>query len=275
METTTEPVTGAAAGVPFLAVPPAHPTSTSPIVLTWHLMDPPRTERAFAAALPLAGLDAWRIHLGLPLCGSRSPEGGLDEVMRLGYEDAVLNLHRPVTDQAVAELGPALAELRPRLGLGDGPIGLVGASHGSAVAQLVLAEGDLPIAAAVLISPVVELGSVVTAMAARYGFEYPWSDASREVAGRIDFVARSAELARHGAGVLLLVGEDDDRAGFWEPARRLSAALGERAEARLVPGMAHALAEEPGVEPAPQIPAAAEVDRQAVEWFRRHLTPSA
>jgi hypothetical protein len=35
--------------------------------------------------------------------------------------------------------------------------------------------------------------------------------------------------------------------------------------------MGHALAEEPGTEPAPQLPCAKAVDRLAVEWRRRHL----
>ncbi|MFC5230860.1 hypothetical protein [Pseudonocardia zijingensis] len=62
-------------------------------------MDPPRTEAAFAAALPLAGLDAWRIYLGLPLPGARFPEGGVDALMRLGFEDAVQNLYGPISVQ--------------------------------------------------------------------------------------------------------------------------------------------------------------------------------
>ncbi len=45
-------------------------------MIAWHLMDPPRTAAAFAAALPLQGLDAWRVYLELPLCGSRLPAGG-------------------------------------------------------------------------------------------------------------------------------------------------------------------------------------------------------
>jgi hypothetical protein len=36
--------------------------------------------------------------------------------------------------------------------------------------------------------------------------------------------------------------------------------------------MEHALAEEPGIEPAPQTPHAAAVDRLAVKWFQRRLT---
>ena len=47
------PVTGRAAGVPFIVfAPDSGDHATSPIVLAWHLLDAPRTEAAFAAALP-------------------------------------------------------------------------------------------------------------------------------------------------------------------------------------------------------------------------------
>jgi hypothetical protein len=168
-------VAGLAAGVPFVAVPPqGAPRASAPVVLAWHLLDPPRTERALAAALPLRGLDAWRIYLGLPLSGSRMPAGGLDELMRLGYEDAVMNLHRRVVYGAVDELGPAFSELRERLGILDGPVGVMGGSNGAAVAQLVVAEGDLDVRAAVLVSPVIRLRRAVSAMERRFGVAYPW-----------------------------------------------------------------------------------------------------
>jgi hypothetical protein len=134
-----EPISGQAAGVPFVALPPAGgPRASAPVVIAWHLLDPPRTEAAFAAQVPLRGLDAWRIYLGLPLSGSRLPAGGWDELMRLAHEDAVLNLHRPIAYGAAEELGPALADLRRRLGIDPGPIGVMGGSAGAAVAQLVL-----------------------------------------------------------------------------------------------------------------------------------------
>ncbi|WP_366932891.1 hypothetical protein [Pseudonocardia sp.] len=152
-------ITGTAAGVPFLAVPPASGSASAPTVVGWHLMDPPRTETAFASALPLDGLDAWRIYLGLPMCGSRLPEGGFDELMRLGHEDAVLNLFGPITTQAAAEFPAALAELRSRFDLAQGPIGVLGGSLGAAVAQLVIAGGDVEVDAAVLVGPVVQLAT--------------------------------------------------------------------------------------------------------------------
>jgi pimeloyl-ACP methyl ester carboxylesterase len=275
----TRPITGEAAGVPFLAVPPeSEPTSSTPTVIAWHLLDPPSTETAMAAAVPLTGLDAWRIYLGLPMTGSRMPAGGPDELMRLGYEDALLNLQGPVSDRAASEFEPAFAALRDRLGLGAGSLGLVGGSIGAAVAELVLAEHDVEVGAAVLISPVVRMRAVVEAMERRFGVDYPWSDASHAVADRLDFVARVDEVAKRDAAILLVVGEDDDVTGFREPAGELREALAQRfedpglAELVLVPGMGHALAEEPGFEPAPQTAHAAEVDRRAVDWLRRHLS---
>ena len=276
----TTPITGTAAGVPYLAVPPeGGGTGTSPVVAAWHLMDAPRSEAAFAAALPMSGLGAWRVYLGLPMTGSRAPAGGPEELMRLGYEDAVLNLQEPVITQAAGEFAAALAVLRDRLGVAGGPLALVGGSIGAAVASLVLAESEIDVAAAVLVSPLVQLRPAVDAMARQFGFDYPWPDAAVEVAHRLDFVARAGEIAGRGQpAVLIVVGEDDDQAGFRTPAADLRAALASRYDdsrrVRLtqVPGMGHALAEEPGLDAAPQTQAAATVDRHVVDWLGRHLT---
>lgn len=98
------------------------------------------------------------------------------------------------------------------------------------------------------------------------------------MARRLDFVARAGEVALAGEpAVLLVVGEDDDADGIRRPAKEFRDALatrytdGERVGLVSVPGMAHALAEEPGIEPAPQTPHAAAVDRHAVRWLRRYL----
>ena len=270
--------TGVAAGVPYLAVPPLTPRPDAPVVLAWHLMDPPRTEAAFAAALPLSGLDAWRVYLGLPLSGARLPAGGDEEIGRLGFADAVLELHGPIVLGAAAELPAALAALRAELDLGDGPLALVGGSSGSAVAQLVLAEAGLPVRAAVLVSPVAQLRRMVDAIAVEYGFSYPWAPAGLAVADRLDFVARAADTAGTGQpAVLIVVGADDSAAAVGDPAAALRAALTAvyddpaRVALETVPGMGHALADEPGVEPAPQTPQAASVDRLAVTWLQTHL----
>jgi hypothetical protein len=273
--------------VPFLAVPPAaRDRRDAPVVVAWHLMDPPRTEAAFAAALPLDGLDAWRIYLGLPMSGARLPAGGFDEIMRLGYEDAVMKVQGPVATQGAEEFPGALAELRDQLGLGDGPLALVGGSMGAAVAQLVLVEtgpaAGITAAAAVLISPLTELRAAVEAMGRRFGASYPWGEASLEVAHRLDFPSRAREIARCGEpAVRLIVGAEDDREGFLEPARRLRDSLSAtyedppRTDLVVVPGMAHALAEEPGIEAAPQTAHAASVDRHTVDWLKRHLSDAA
>ncbi len=270
---------GVAAGVPYLAKSPAStPTPTTPIVVAWHLMDPPCTESAFASALPLAGVDAWRIYLGLPLCGSRTPAGGAEELTRLGMADAVLELFDPVISQAAAEFAPAFDELRGVLGFGDGAIGFLGGSAGACVAQTVLAESTIPVSAAVLVSPLIALRKGIEAGERRFGFAYPWSDAARKVSDRFDFVARALEMTR-GRGelpVLSIVGADDDE-GFRAAAKAqhntLAAAYADpdRTRYEKVAGMGHNLAEPPGTEPAPQTRSAATVDRLASEWFRKYL----
>ena len=266
---------GVASGVPFVAVPPETGAGADRVVVAWHLLDPPRTESAMASALPLEGLDAWRIYLGLPMSGSRLPAGGFDELMRLGFEDGVLNIQAPVIDGAVAEFSEAYATIRRRLGIGNGPIGVLGGSAGAAAALRVMAETDVEVAAAVLVSPLVRLASVVEAMERRFGAPYAWSDASRAVAERLDLVVRAHEIAARQprAAFLLVVGADDDEAGFRAPASELHDALAASTNAELVvvPGMEHALAEEPGIDPAPQTPHAAVVDARTVDWFRRHL----
>ncbi|MET3807341.1 pimeloyl-ACP methyl ester carboxylesterase [Nakamurella sp. UYEF19] len=278
----TAAITGKAAGVPFLAIPPRVVHQQSPVVVAWHLMDPPRTEAAFAAALPLAGFDGWRIYLGLPLCGARLPTGGFDALMQLGFEDAVLKLQGPIASQGAAEFPAAWEDLKAQLDLHDAPLALVGGSMGSAVAQLVLAEtgpaAGLVASAAVLISPISQLRPAVDATGRLYGVEYPWGPESLDVARRLDFVRRAKETAAaNEPAIRLIVGADDDEVGFVQPAQALRNALAEhysdqtRVDFRLVAGMGHAVAEEPGIDPAPQTDQAREVDRLTTEWLNRHL----
>jgi len=271
-------ITGVAAGVPYVAVAPDGGEEGAPVVVAWHLHDPPRSETAMAAALPLRGLPAWRVYLGLPMSGSRLPDGGLEAFFRLGYEDAVLKVFEPTCGQAVEEFPAALAALRGQLPVGDVPLGLLGGSVGALVALGVLAELDLPVRAAALVSPAVRLSAVVGANERRFGVTYRWSERSRVAARRLDFVARAEEIAEREAAVLLVVGGEDDEAGIRAPAEQLWRVLSGRAPDRTaltsIPGMGHAFAEEPGLDPAPQTAHAARVDAVVAGWFHRHLTGS-
>ena len=83
-------VSGVAAGVPYVALPPAGRHGghePAPLIIAWHLNDPPRSAAAMAAALPLSGAAAWRVYLDLPMHGQRQLPGGLEEFMQLGYQD--------------------------------------------------------------------------------------------------------------------------------------------------------------------------------------------
>ena len=269
-----KPISGVAAGVPYVATPPERDRPGAATVLAWHLLDSPRTETAFAAALPLAGLDAWRVYLGLPMTGRRTPPGGVDEVLRLLGEDVVRNVHEPIVRQAVAEAGDALADLRTQLGAGTGPIGLLGGSLGAAVAQSVILDGALTVDAAVLVSPLVRLRPVIDAIVPAYtGQPYRWTPRAEAFAARLDFVQRAGA---GGPPVLLVMGAQDEP-WFRQPVHDLYDTLRaryadpSRVGLHVVEGMGHALANEPGVEPEPQTAHAAEVDRMAVDWFGRYL----
>jgi dienelactone hydrolase len=266
-------ITGTAAGVPFIAAPPTGGRRPgAPVVVAWHLVDAPRTEAAFAAAVPLAGLDAWRIYFGLPLTGSRLPEGGPDELRRRVFEDAILRVHQHIAGGGADEFPAAFASVRDQLGIDDGPLGVVGGSMGAALAQLVTLESGADVRAAALINPVVRMRDTIDALSAHHGVTYTWTPPSDAFAERTDFVARAAEFA--GTAVLAITGEDDLRDAIVRPVETFIPRLrdeGVTAEWQTVGGMGHALADEPGIEPAPQRPTAAEVDRLAVAWFMKHL----
>ncbi len=275
-------ISDVAAAVPYVARPPAGRQHDSrepaPLIIVWHLNDPPRSAAAMSAALPLAAVPAWRVYLDLPMHGRRQLPGGLEEFMRLGYQDAVLKAFEPQVTQAAEEFPAVLVELRARLPVTDGPIGVVGASVGALPAQLVMASGAAPVSAAALISPVIQLAEVVAANERRFGVSYPWSDASRAVATRFDFVSRATQIAAQDPqpAVLLVTGTQDDPA-FPLQAQRLAAELRQRyrdpqrAGLVSIPGMKHALAAEPGIEPAPQTPEAELVDAAVTSWFSQHL----
>ncbi|MFC5062420.1 alpha/beta hydrolase [Actinomycetospora atypica] len=259
-----------AAGVPYVLRPPESGRAGAPLVIAWHLMDAPRTERAFAAALPLEGLDAWRLYPGLPLSGDRSP--GFDEVMRLGYSEPVLELHGRVNAEAVAELPALLDAVRAEHGIGGGPVAVVGGSAGAGVAGAAVVGKVVDAAAAVLISPLLQLRPVVGILARQFGMDYRWTPDSDAVADRMDLVARSDELGP--TPVRSIVGSEDSGDAFLYPAGRLRDLLverGVRADLRVVNGMGHALAEEPGVDPAPQTVHAREVDALTVEFLAQEL----
>ena len=142
-----------------------------------------------------------------------------------------------------------------------------------------IAEGAAEVSAAALISPVIQLAEVVAANERRFNVSYPWSDASRAVVRRLDFVARAPEIAARDPqpALLLIAGAEDDPA-FPLQTERLQSELSqryndpERLRRMSIPGMKHAFAAEPGIEPAPQTTEAQLVDAATSEWFRRYLT---
>ncbi|OZM71105.1 alpha/beta hydrolase [Amycolatopsis antarctica] len=270
-------ITGTAAGVPFTALPPeGSADGSAPLIVTWHMLDAPRTDAAFAAALPLTGVPAWRVHLGMPMCGDRMVDGRVDAVVDLVREDALAAFLVPFTRQAAEEFPAALAALRDRLPVDEEPIGVLGASLGGAVALQVLATSDIPISAVALVNPAVRIRSAVGLAESLAGHAYRWTAESRRLADELDFVARAANFPAQPP--LLLVSGEQDHPDLRADAAAMVDVLRERhahpnlIELSTVPGLAHALADEPGLEPAPQSPAARAVDEILTRWFRRRFT---
>ncbi|GLZ47288.1 hypothetical protein Acsp06_34730 [Actinomycetospora sp. NBRC 106375] len=192
----------------------------------------------------------------------------MDELMARGYEDAVMLMHGPVNARAADEFDGALQALRERYGFAGGPLAIFGGSAGAGVALEVATRRD-DLAALVGVSPMLRLRPVVATLGKMFGVDYRWSPESDAVAARMDYVARAGELGT--LPVRLVLGSEDDATAFLEPARELAAAAAGPSDVVVIEGMGHALAEEPGLEPAPQTPHAAEVDDHAVGWFRKYL----
>jgi pimeloyl-ACP methyl ester carboxylesterase len=260
------PITGTAAGVPFTALPPAD-GGTAPLIVSWHMLDAPRSDAAFAAALPMHDVPAWRVHLGMPMCGARMVDGRTDAIVELARKDPLMAFLHPFVQQASAEFPAALAAVRAQLPVDDGPIGVLGGSLGGAVALRVLADTDVPVVAAAVVNAAIRMRSVVDLFPGAYFY-----DAESEAAvDGLDFVAAAGRIA----APLLVVSGELDHPAFRADALDLVAALGERAEFLPIPGLAHPLAGEPGIEPAPQSPLAREVDAGLAGWFRRRLAAAA
>jgi pimeloyl-ACP methyl ester carboxylesterase len=257
-------LTGTAAGVPYVALPPADESGQDTVVVAYHLLDEPRTEDEFAAAVPLNGLNAWRIYFGLPMSGKRLPRNSPEELWRLIVQDAVRNVHRHVTLGALEEFPAAFAAARAQLGIGDaGRVGVMGGSMGGAVAQLVLADGGVDIDAAVLINPVVRFRDTIDALSRMHGQPYAWTPETDAVADRLDFVRRATNL--RGAAIRFITGADDRVDAIIDPVSRAVPALeaaGSTVDWQVVPDMAHAVT----------AVRAARVDRLASEWFAEKLT---
>lgn len=259
------PITGTAAGVPFTALPPAD-GGPAPLIVTWHMLDAPRSDAAFAAALPMNDLPAWRVHLGMPMCGARMVDGNMDAGLELMRKDVLMSVLYPFVRQATEEFPAALESIRAQLPVEDGPIGVLGGSLGGAVALRILADTETPVFAGAVVNAAIRMRSAVEL----FPGDYPYDAESEKAVDSLDFLAKADAIA--GRAPLLVVSGELDHPGLRADAIQLVDSLGEWSELLSIPGLAHPLADEPGIEPAPQLPGAHEVDAGLTTWFRRHLT---
>lgn len=272
----------ALAGVPVVLRPPEQPLQDgekAPLLLLWHGFGPPANEQALAQALPLFSVPAWKAYLGLPLLGSRLPEGSVDELLRRQREDWLLNLFLPIVDKAVHELSRVIAALRQELGLAhNSPLGLFGFSAGGTATLLALAESQEQFAAAAVYNPATDVSANMAAYEKSVG-PYHWTDSSREAAQRLDLAARAPAIARgkQPPALLLLAGAQDETVPP-EHSARLYTALRpyyeqeDRLSLDIIPELHHHIGPFPN-EPFPvPVTDANPVDQRLTIWFQRYLT---
>ncbi|GAA0939279.1 hypothetical protein [Actinocorallia libanotica] len=257
------PRSGSLGGVPFVALPPTavDVPAQDGLIVCWHAFEPPRTEAAMAAALPMTGMPVWRVYLGLRLPGRTEGDHG-----------DYLGLLGATVERAAAGLPEAVSGLRELLGLPEGAVGLAGHGEGAMVALLALAERRVPVSAAALVAPMARAARVIEARERRLG-AYPWTPQARMIAERLDLTARIAEIAEADPRLLLVGGAGDllvPAEEVQELQEQLTGAGITTAEA-VTFRMGHALAAEPGLEPKPPLAAAVSVDAALTDWFRQHL----
>jgi dienelactone hydrolase len=262
-------------GVPYIALPPDGGRDPRALVVLWHGFDPPRSEEALAAAIPLLSIPAWRVYLGLPGSGARMPEGGVEEVMRRAAEDAVALVFRPAIEGALAELPDAVGDLRSQLSLDASlPLGVFGFSAGGETALLALSRRTLPFKAAVTFGAVADLPPLIDLTASMFGTRYAWTAARKSLAEELSPVFHAHDIAESGVPVLLAFGGEDRYPvrGATEKLVGEIASRGGVAQLRVVHGVQHAFVDEPGIQAAPPTVASREIDALTTEWFARYLT---
>lgn len=214
-------ITGEAAGVRFVAVPPAGDGRR--LVVVWHLVGEPGSPEAMAEALPLAGVDAWRLYAALPAWG----EG----------PDPVVDGYVPLVESAVAAMPALVAAARDRFGCDDGPVDVVGGSAGGHVALTTAVRGVVAVRRVAVVNPAVRVQAVVEASIEVGALEaYTWTDASRAAVRPLDVLARAAEV-----DVPLLVVRGEQEYPAFRPVQAALCAAVPGARLVDVPGLGHML----------------------------------
>ena len=259
------------AGVPAILRVPK--TIRKPPILLWHGLGSPGSESELSSALPLDDVPAVKVYLGLPLLGGRAPSREEESLAQRQAEDYALRIFEPVVVGAARELPAVLVELRQLHCLrANEKVGLFGFSAGGAAALVALTQASTPVAAAVVVNAPTGLKVAVDGFERATKHPYAWSDASRQLARRVDAIGHAAEIAAGGPPrALLLFQGADDAVIAPKGAVSLEAALrpyyqqpGNERRLKLVvaPGVSHAWAD----------PATVTQVRNAVaDWFNRYL----
>ena len=196
------------AGVPAVLRFPSK--ISQPPILLWHGFGPPMSERALMDALPLDDVPALKVYLGLPQFGAREAPNGREDMLRRQKEDLGRLVFEPVVVGAAQELPSVITALQQLSCLREREkVGLFGFSAGGAAVLIALAEGKVPVEAAVIVNASTGLSASVEAYENATKQRYQWSEYTRELARRTDAAGRAEDIARNHPALLMLQGKDD------------------------------------------------------------------
>ena len=259
------------AGVPAILRVPTH--VTKPPIVLWHGLGPPASEGELMQALPLDEVAAVKVYLGLPLFGERAPPSGSASLAQRQGTDYGSMIEEPVVFGAAKELPAVLRALQEQRCLAPGDkIGLFGFSAGGAAVLFELAERDVPVRAAVVLSAPSSLNVAIDALERVTKKSYVWSPRTRQIAQRSDAIARASDIAagQPPPALLILHGADDQLIPSatavslfqaLQPGYRASGDV-ERLKLIVAPGVAHDWTVSPGLQTL----------RAAVsDWFKHYL----
>jgi predicted esterase len=259
------------AGVPAILRVPK--TIRKPPILLWHGLGPPGNESELASALPLDDVPAVKVYLGLPLLGVRAPSKEEESLAQRQAEDYALRIFEPIVVGAAREVPAVLVGLKQLHCLREHErVGLFGFSAGGAAALVALTDPRTPVSAAVVVNAPTSLNVAVDGFERATRRPYLWSDASRQLAQRVDATGHAAEIASGALprALLLFQGADDaviapsGAVALKEALRPYYQRSGNEHRLKLVvaPGIAHAWADPTTV---------AQVRNAVADWFNRYL----
>jgi predicted esterase len=217
------------AHVPMLVAVPRRITPQTPLIILYHGFGPPNTPELLAKALPPIP-DALTVYPSIPLVGTRTPPGGVDELIRRQKADYIGQLLFPSMSGAARELPQIIKDLSKIYGLPKtARVVLFGFSAGGAAALLSLTETDVQPRAVVVVNAPLSIAQAAESYERQSKSTYIWTKDAKQAAFRYDIEKNADRIAQSNRKTAILILESERDAGPTVPAAQAAAAALEKA----------------------------------------------